>query len=588
MSSRNRRPRPDDRLMSGSAAVAKKPRTEAQQAPVTQRAPSPTSSKHFSDRTFQSASLSCESKAAIKHEYMSDVQAATIDLGLAGKDMLVQAKTGTGKTIAFLLPAIERLAKARQPPKGISVLVLAPTRELALQIEKEAQILIEHHKHMSVGHVIGGLGHVKSLNTILKQQPTILVATPGRLFDHLTTPEIAASVQSKFTGLQALVYDEADRLLDQGFRRELDGILKGLPDRQQSPRQVMLFSATISKEIQQIAQQALNKDHVFVSTLLEDEANTHEHVPQTSIIAPFNATLPLSLRIIADDRAIHPKMSKVIMFFPTARHVSLAAELLQAVPGLPTVYELHSRMSQTARVKASAKFAEAQEAVLVSSDVAARGMDFPGYVVAAALAFVRELNVTLVVQLGLPASTEQYIHRLGRTARAGTAGRGTIILDPSEAPFLGTRATITLGIKPDSSESLPLLAEEEAMIATALKVVSPNTKAQAYRAWLGYYKAHLKLMKWTSEKLVVEANKYVKEALGWKGTEELEEGQVGEGKPPSVEPKLVGKMGMKGVKGLNIVKPSPQQGGGGGGRGSRGGSLTGPPRGRGGRRDGQE
>ncbi|KAG5634853.1 hypothetical protein DXG03_005671 [Asterophora parasitica] len=179
MATRSRRPRTEDspampRATTVGASATGRPSKKLKQTPAPatvipvqvqaapqvpaalERAESPTASRHFSDRKFQDANISTQSKAGIEHEFMSDVQAATLDLGLAGKDLLVQAKTGTGKTIAFLLPAIERLLKVKQRLAGISVLVLAPTRELALQIEEEAQILLKHHNGFKVGHVIGG------------------------------------------------------------------------------------------------------------------------------------------------------------------------------------------------------------------------------------------------------------------------------------------------------------------------------------------------------------------------------------------------------------------------------------------------
>ncbi|KNZ76792.1 DEAD-box ATP-dependent RNA helicase 25 [Termitomyces sp. J132] len=458
------------------------------------------SSRHFSDRTFQSAPISQQSKKAIKHQFMSDVQAATIDLGLAGKDLLVQAKTGTGKTMAFLLPAIERLAKAPQPLDGISMLVLAPTRELAIQIEQEAVMLLQHHTNITVGHIIGGTKPHQTLHKILNKPPTILIATPGRLHDHLTTPETADDVRAQFKGLKTLVYDEADRLLDQGFKRDLDGILSALPDRRVSPRQVMLFSATVSKDIREIAGKALSKDHEFVSTLLEDEANAHEHVPQTYIVTPFANTFPTLLNILRHDRLLHANSN--------------------TTPAKPL---------QTARQK-QPPF-QIQEAVLVSSDVTARGMDFPG--------------VTLVVQVGIPSSPEQYIHRLGRTARAGKSGRGIIVLDPCEKNFISmTKEMRALAVQPtDPPFETVDLSSEKAEVARALPSVQSMTKEQAYRAWLGYYKTFLKVVKWDREELVRRANAYVREALGW------EEEDV-----PGVEPMLVGRMQMRGVPGLNIVR----------------------------------
>ncbi|KAG5636465.1 hypothetical protein H0H81_007945 [Sphagnurus paluster] len=558
--------RPAKKLKQTPAPAPVKP--VAVQKPAPARAASPTSaSRHFSDRKFQDANISLQSKAGIEHEFMSDVQAATLDLGLAGKDLLVQAKTGTGKTIAFLLPAIERVLKSKLPLQGISVLVLAPTRELAIQIEEEAKLLLKHHKNFTVGHVIGGTNTNQSLNTLLKKPPTILIATPGRLHDHLSSPEVAA----QFASLQALVYDEADRLLDQGFQRELSGILSALPDRQNVPRQVMLFSATISNDIKKIAREALSKDHVFVSTLLEDEANTHEHVPQTYIISPFKDTLPLALQILREERKTHAvpsnpssSTSKTIVFFPTARHVSLAYELLKNLPGLPPVFELHSRKSQGARTKDSAAFRDAPEAVLLSSDVAARGMDFPG--------------VTLVMQLNLPASAEQYIHRLGRTARAGNAGRGMLVLDPVEQRFLTHKDVTPLGLVAEPS---PPASAPTAEVAQALaEKVTADTKAQAYRAWLGYYNSHLRLLGWDKGSLIQAGNTYLREALGWAAGQPL----------PEMETRLIGKMGLKGVPGLNVVKTAPRvgRGGGGGARGGGSGAATGEGRGggRGGARGG--
>ncbi|KAG6867360.1 hypothetical protein C0993_003845 [Termitomyces sp. T159_Od127] len=214
----------------------------------------------------------------------------------------------------------------------------------------------------------------------------------------------------------------------------------------------------------------------------------------------------MALRILQEDRRLHTmpqsgaaapsqpvSKSKVIVFFPTARHVSVAYDLFSKIPGLPPVYEIHSRNSQSARTRASADFTKAQEAVLLSSDVAARGMDFPG--------------VTLVVQCGLPSSTEQYIHRLGRTARAGEAGAGIIVLDTHERAFLAHKGTAALPIYA-SALNVADLARERAEVRGALARVDPERKAQAYRAWLGYYKTHIRLLGWDRAELVQRANEF--------------------------------------------------------------------------------
>lgn len=471
----------------------------------------------------------------MKHEFLSDVQAATLDLALAGNDLLVQAKTGTGKTIAFLLPAIERLLKAPvNTRRGVSILVLSPTRELALQIQKEAETLLAHHT-FSVQHAIGGTNQTAELKRLINSPCDILVATPGRLLDHLRS----SSLPDRLSELKTIVYDEADRLLDQGFKPALDAISGFLPPRH--TRQALLFSATVSKEIKAVAAGALRPGYSFVSTLLEDETNTHEHVEQTYIITPQANFISTAVSIIQQDMLAHPGSSKCMVFFPTARQVGFARELLSQLDGLPPILEIHSRKSQPARIKAADAFKVAKSAVLLSSDVAARGMDFPG--------------VTLVLQVGLPANSDQYIHRLGRTARAGAAGRGILLLSSPEKFFLGTPGMrdIPLTPAPVPPSSIPL----------SLENVAREMKEQAYRAWLGYYNGYSKAMGMSKQELVEAASEYAVEALGWT------KGEL----PPGLEPRAVGMMGLKGVKGLNIQRRivAPRNVGGEGG--ARGGGA---------------
>ncbi|KAF5379790.1 hypothetical protein D9615_005668 [Tricholomella constricta] len=179
------------------------------------------------------------------------------------------------------------------------------------------------------------------------------------------------------------------------------------------------------------------KDRPF---LWQSSNNSFEQEHECLKLAPFASTLPLALHILRQERLMHAlptgttSISKTIFFFPTACHVSFASELLSTLPGLSLVLELHSRKSQDARTKGSACFRDATEAILLSSDVAVRGMDFPG--------------VTLVLQLNLPVSTEQYIYRLGCTTRAGTGGRGILVLDPAEQRFLVLKDVRPLGIAP--------------------------------------------------------------------------------------------------------------------------------------------
>ncbi|KAK7062068.1 P-loop containing nucleoside triphosphate hydrolase protein [Favolaschia claudopus] len=537
---RPRGPPTTNSMASAATATASVP---PKATPATAPAPKPVGSArneaHFSARRFADAPISEASKRGIKHEFLSDVQDATLDPALKGLDLLVQAKTGTGKTLAFLLPAVERLIQMELVNRKISMLVLSPTRELALQIEDEAQTLIEKHP-FRVAHAIGGTNMNATSKRIMEDPPRILIATPGRLVDHL---ENTHGFVHLFNDLRVIVYDEADRLLDQGFRKELDKILSFLPDKTQVRRQALLFSATISNEIKAVAKGALAPNYKFVSTLREDEVNTHEHVPQQSIVVPFSRQLAATLAFLQQDRILNNGSSKAMIFLPTARLVGFYYEALSKLPPgtLPPLLEIHSRKSQSARTKAAEAFKDAKEAVLFSSDVTARGMDFPG--------------VTLIIQPGLPSSSEQYIHRLGRTARAGASGRGILILDQEETFFLRDRTIAGLGLTSIPQTVAPglyhltdaELASAVDEIAGALPQVSMETKAQAYRAFLGLYQTSLKSLKWTKTDLVERANAFARTALGWTDAE-----------LPPIEKKTVGKMNLKGIPGLNVVVSPPK------------------------------
>nr|GAT54174.1 predicted protein [Mycena chlorophos] len=541
--------------MAAQAPVQTPAPAQTQPPPPQTQAPAPTpvpatsneparSEAHFSAKRFADAPISDASKQGIKHEFLSDVQAATLNYALTGLDLLVQAKTGTGKTLAFLLPSVERLTKIKDlRDRKISMLILSPTRELALQIEEEAQSLVAQHG-LTINHAIGGTNMNAFSKRLMEQPPRILVATPGRLVDHL---ENTPNFLHLFNDLRVIVYDEADRLLDQGFKRELDKILKFLPDRTKVRRQALLFSATVSEEIKGVAKSSMAPNYKFISTLKDDEVNVHEHVPQHSLIVPFAQHLSATLAFLLQDKTRNSGATKAMIFLPTARAVSFFYETLSKLPRgtLPPLYEIHSRKSQPARIKAADAFKDAKHGVLISSDVTARGMDFPG--------------VTLVIQTGLPANAEQYVHRLGRTARAGAGGRGILILSEPEAFFLRQKDVKEFNITP-IPQTVPAtgtadtyyldavqLAAAESTVRPLVAQVSEEVKAQTYRAFLGFYNAYCKGLKWSKEELVQTGNAYAVEALGW--TRDA---------PPDIEKKTVGKMGLKGVRGLNIVSPPPK------------------------------
>jgi ATP-dependent RNA helicase MSS116, mitochondrial len=392
-------------------------------------------------------------------------------------DLLVMAKTGTGKTLAFLVPAIEsRLAAIRASSKQalidaglksdkhlegraarvfsrttVGTLIISPTRELATQIANEALRLAHHHDGFEVRLFVGGISKRMQLRDWMRGRRDIVVATPGRLRDLLTTePSIATGISSAtqvrsaycnvlkcsmLTIVPQVILDEADTLLDMGFRSDLDAILEYLPKAPQ--RQTFLFSATLSPGVRQVARTFLRNDHVFINTIRDDDSPVHAHIPQFHTVLPSpEHQIPHLLRTIAHDQLTNPGKSKVIVFLPTTRMTQLFASLLreikdQVLPaGRTRVYEMHSKKEQSARTTTSDGFRNdtSGATVLVTSDVSARGVDYP--------------KITRVIQVGIPGSSEQYIHRVGRTGRAAAVGgRADIVVLPWEIGFFTWQLT---------------------------------------------------------------------------------------------------------------------------------------------------
>lgn len=469
-------------------------------------------------------------------DHMMPVQAATLELLLEGKDCLAQAKTGTGKTLAFLLPAIQTILKNRTP--RFSTLVLCPTRELALQIAAEADKVLSRLPQCKVATSIGGTNKNTEQNRILRGCD-ILVATPGRLLDHLSEE----TVQKMLGATQTLVLDEADRMVDMGFLPDMKKILSYLPA---SPRHTMLFSATIDDQLTKVARLFLNSDYQYISTIPEGEAGTHERVDQYLVSTPSFAEHAPALVSVLKTELAQSKDFKAIIFAPTAALADFFGAVLTSTGGLPPVSVLHSRMSQSKRTKITADFRQATNAIFVATDVVARGMDFPA--------------VTHVFQVGLPSDRETYIHRLGRTARAGAEGRGILVLSTVEQVFL--RQLKDIKVKEYPAEVQFSLRD----IQPALADVDSEMKSKVYQSWLGYHKTFMKTLGWSAEELVGEANNFARQGLGC-------------AEVPGLYKRVIGKMGLKAVRGL-VILPNPPGSNDPGRRGGGGGRLDGRAPGR--------
>lgn len=316
------------------------------------------------------------------------IQAQAIPEILAGHDLMASAQTGTGKTAAFTLPALNLLATPHPVnSRGPRILVLVPTRELAAQVNEAVR---KYGKFMRVrtASIVGGMPYPLQ-NKLLSQPLDILVATPGRLIDHMERGRIDLS------RLQMLILDEADRMLDMGFMPDVERIC----DQLTTDRQTLLFSATLDGNIGRIAHQILRSPKTIqVAAQTEKHANIEQRLHYVDDMGHKNKLLEHLL--------IAPEVNQVIVFTSTKRHADLLAEDLYAA-GHKTA-ALHGDMTQGARNRTLTKLRHGDVKVLVATDVAARGIDVQG--------------ISHVINYDLPKFAEDYVHRIGRTGRAGKTG----------------------------------------------------------------------------------------------------------------------------------------------------------------------
>lgn len=316
------------------------------------------------------------------------IQAQAIPEVLAGRDLMASAQTGTGKTAAFTLPALNLLATPHESKsRGPRILVLVPTRELAAQVNESARKYGKYIRARTVS-IVGGMPYPLQ-NKLLSQPLDILVATPGRFIDHLDRGRIDVS------RLQMLILDEADRMLDMGFMPDVERICAALP----AERQTLLFSATLDGNIGRIARDILrNPKTIEIAQQKEKHANIEQRLHYVDDMTHKNKLLEHLL--------IAPEVNQTIIFTSTKRHADVLAEDLYAA-GHKTA-ALHGDMTQGARNRTLTKLRHGDVKVLVATDVAARGIDVQG--------------ITHVINYDLPKFAEDYVHRIGRTGRAGATG----------------------------------------------------------------------------------------------------------------------------------------------------------------------
>jgi ATP-dependent RNA helicase RhlE len=349
---------------------------------------------NFSQLGLASAQLRvCES---LGYFNPTPIQIKAIPIILSGEDVIGCAETGTGKTAAFLLPIIQNLSLQTRP--GIRVLVLAPTRELALQIQKNYGELNHLKANRSV-LVIGG-ANMKTQIADLRRRPTIVIATPGRLLDLTERGAIDLST------VEVLVLDEADRMLDMGFLPAIRRVLAMLP----AKRQTLLFSATMSPSIESLARSTMRQPKLVE---VNQRGRAAQMVEQTAYSVSLDNKTALLLDLLERENE-QESLEKVLVFTRTRRGSERLSHILRARNH--SVNRIHADRSQPQREAALRAFRDGQTRVLVATDIAARGLDVDA--------------VSHVINYDVPNVPEDYVHRVGRTGRAGKQGKAITIVTP--------------------------------------------------------------------------------------------------------------------------------------------------------------
>ena len=359
--------------------------------------------------------------AAAGYTKPTPVQEQAIPAGIAGRDLLVSSQTGSGKTAAFMLPALHKLAnveptaqgrtpaqnaqsarargeRVRFTPAQPKMLVLTPTRELALQVTTATEQYTSDMRRIRAVSILGGMPYPKQMQ-LLSKNPEILVATPGRLIDHMESGKI------DFSQLEILVLDEADRMLDMGFIEDIEKIVAATP----ATRQTMLFSATLDGVVGNMARR-ITKDPQTIQIM--SAANRHENIVQK---VHFVDDLSHKNRLL-DHLLRDESMDQAVVFTATKRDADMIADRLN-IAGFAAA-ALHGDMHQGARNRTLDSMRRGQVRVLVATDVAARGIDVP--------------TITHVVNYDLPKFPEDYVHRIGRTGRAGRNGLAISLVNHAE------------------------------------------------------------------------------------------------------------------------------------------------------------
>ncbi|KAG0514643.1 hypothetical protein BDA96_10G210800 [Sorghum bicolor] len=428
----------------------------------------------LTNKTFSELYISEFTAKAItemNYTHLTEIQARSIPHLMLGSDVLGSAKTGSGKTLAFLIPAIELLHKACFTPRnGTGVIVVCPTRELAIQTHNVAKELMKYHSQ-NIGYVIGGTNIRNEANQIVKGI-NLLVATPGRLLDHLRSTS-----GFHYKRLQCLIIDEADRILEQNFEEDMKQIFKRLP----SDRQTVLFSAPQTQKVVDFANFTFGQNEerqrklVYVGVDDSKLKPTVEGLQQGYCVIPSEKRF-LVLYAFLRRMQLREQGVKIMVFFSSCSSVKFHAELLNFF-GIEC-YDIHGQLKQQKRTSTFFRFLKEKRGILLCTNVAARGLDIP--------------DVDYIVQYDPPDDPKDYIHRVGRTAR-GDEGKGSALLFllPEELKLLIylQAANISLTQYVFSEKHVPKSQSQLENIVGGNYFLNQSAK-EAYRSYLLAYNSH--------------------------------------------------------------------------------------------------
>ncbi|CAI9768281.1 unnamed protein product [Fraxinus pennsylvanica] len=381
-------------------------------------------STRFSDLNPPLSEPVLDALTAAGFQFCTPVQAATIPLLCSHKDVTVDAATGSGKTLAFVVPLVELLRRSSAPPKPHQVMgiIISPTRELSSQIFKVAEPFISTLSNVRPMLLVGGLDVKADIRKIEDEGANLLIGAPGRMYDIMDRMDIL-----DFRNLEILILDEADRLLDTGFQKQINSIISRLP----KLRRTGLFSATQTEAVEELSKAGLrNPVRVEVRTEVKgsNELTTSQELASSKTPSGLHieyleceADKKLSQLV---DLLTKNKTNKIIIYFMTCASVDYWDVVLPRLSSLKgfTLISLHGKMKQAAREKALASFTSLSSGVLLCTDVAARGLDIPG--------------VDCIIQYDPPQDPNVFVHRVGRTARMGRQGSAIVFLMPKEEAYV--------------------------------------------------------------------------------------------------------------------------------------------------------